>query len=149
MPHRYRRDSPAQRNASVARSVLSRSMSQDTSAAIQPPHRLRDPCQPSDPKFHPTGQARTASAPCVAYGALTPTGCRQSASGNWRSPHHCVERNCLAAKPAKMFPALDRQRSRHHIPTFEGIAKFHFGVAQSTLLAPTQPRHHMHSHLDA
>jgi len=37
----------------------------------------------------------------------------------------------------------------HHIPTFEGIAKFHSGVAQSTRLAPTQPRHRMHLHPDA
>jgi len=149
MPHRCRRGSPAQRNASLARSVLSRSMSQGTSAATQPPYRQRDPCQPNDPRFRPTDQARTTSAPFAASGASTPTGCRQSASGSWRSPHHCAERNYLAAKPARMFPALNRQRSMHHIPTFEGIAKFHSGVAQSTRLAPTQPRHRMHLHPDA
>ena len=149
MPHRCRRDWPHQRNASSARSALVRSMSRGTSAATQPPYPQKDLYQPSDPKFHPTGQARTAFAPSPVYGAWTPTDCRRSASSNWRSPHHCAERSCPAATPARKFPALDRQRLKHHIPTFADIAKYRFGVAQSNRLAPTQPRHHMHLHPDA
>jgi len=149
MPHQYRHDSPARRNASLARSVLSQSMSQGTSAATRLPYPQRDPCQPNDPRFRLVDRARTVSAPFAAYGASTPADCRQSASGNWRSPRHCAAQNCLAARRARMFPASDRRRSRHHIPTSEGSAKCRFGVAQSTRLAPTQPRYRMHLHPDA
>lgn len=149
MPHRCPLDSPPRRNASSARSALFQSMSRDTSSATQPLYLPKDLYQPTDPKFHPTGQARRAFVPFPVYDAWTPTGCRQSASSNWRSPHHYAGRSYPAVTPARKFPALDRRRSKHHIPTFAGTAKCRFGVAQSNRLAPTQPRHRMHLHPDA